>query len=123
MSIQGEFELLANVDKLEKGFDRRARKAVKSGGELFLDELKKNTPVSNEDHSGLGPLVNHAKTSGVSIRTGNYSVSVGYDNIKGRIAHFPNSGTSKQDPQHFVEKTQAQTREKILQEFIKELKV
>lgn len=123
MSVEGEAQMLLSVTQLTEGYDRRARKAVRSGGQMFAEKLKSDTPVSDEDHSGLGPLANHVKVGSVSIKTGDYSVDVGYDSSKGRIAHFPNSGTSKQSPQHFIEKTQSKMREPILIEFIKDLKV
>jgi len=123
MSIEGEAQMLLNVSNLTAGYDRRARTAVRNGAKMFAEKLKSDTPVSDEDHSGLGPLADHIKTASVSIKTGEYSVDVGYDSSKGRIAHFPNSGTSKQSPQHFIEKTQSEMREPILAEFIKDLKV
>lgn len=123
MSVTGLEEMLSGVAQLEKGFDRRARKAVREGAKVVGDDLTANTPVSDEDHSGKGPLAEHVTVSSVSVLTGDYTAKVGYDQVKGRIAHFPNSGTSKQDPQHFVEKTQEQSREKVLQTFISNLKV
>ncbi|MFT8869540.1 HK97-gp10 family putative phage morphogenesis protein [Liquorilactobacillus nagelii] len=123
MSVEGEAQMLLSVTQLTEGYDRRARKAVRSGGQMFAEKLKSDTPVSDEDHSGLGPLANHVKVGSVSIKTGDYSVAVGYDSSKGRTAHFPNSGTSKQSPQHFIEKTQSEMREPVLAEFIKDLKV
>lgn len=123
MTVTGLEEMLSGVAQLEKGFDRRARKAVRAGGKVVGDGLTANTPVSDEDHSGQGPLASHVKVGSVSVLTGDYTVDVGYDNVKGRIAHFPNSGTSKQDPQHFIEKTQESSREKVLQAFISNLKV
>ena len=59
----------------------------------------------------------------VSIKTGEYQAPVGYDKVKGPIAHFPNSGTSKQEPQHFIEETQEQTRDQVLQIFKDNLQV
>lgn len=123
MSVDGEAELLLAVDNLTKGYDRRARKAVKEGGQVFADILKPNTPVSNEDKTGKGPLAEHVTVTGVSVQAGGYEVQVGYDNVKGRIAHFPNAGTSKQDPQHFVEKSQQEARGPVLEAFVKNLKV
>ncbi|WP_099975306.1 HK97-gp10 family putative phage morphogenesis protein [Lactobacillus terrae] len=117
MTVTGIEEMLNNVTNIEKGFDRKARKAVQEGGKYFGDELQKNTPVSSEDRTGKGPLKDHVKVSNVSLKTGEYEVKVGYDKIKGRIAHFPNSGTTKQDPQHFIEETQAESKEKILEIF------
>jgi len=123
ITVTGLEEMLNGVHQMEKGFDRRARKAVRAGGKIVGDDLTSNTPVSGEDHSGKGPLKNHVKVGNVSVKTGDYTVDVGYDKTKGFIAHFPNSGTSKQTPQHFVEKTQEQSRDKVLQAFINNLKV
>lgn len=122
MDIKGEAELLLNIDKLTKGYDKRARKAVRDGADVFVDGLKKNTPVSDDDRPHTH-LTNDIKKGNVSIKTGEYSVDVGYGKEEGPIAHFPNSGTSKQDPQHFIEETQAQERNAILMEFIKNLKL
>ena len=123
MTVTGAEELLSNIQELQVGFDRKARKAVRQGAKYFGDELTSDTPVSNEDHSGKGPLKDHVKVASVSVKTGDYSADVGYDKVKGFIAHFPNSGTSKQDPQHFVEKTQDKTKDGVLQIFVDNLKV
>lgn len=123
MSVTGAEELLNNIKVLKAGYDRKARKAVREGGKFFGKTLADDTPVSAEDHSGKGPLRDHTKVGSVSLKTGEYEVPVGYDNVKGRIAHFPNSGTSKQDPQHFIEKTQDKTRNGVLDIFAKNLKV
>ncbi|MGV3336694.1 HK97-gp10 family putative phage morphogenesis protein [Latilactobacillus curvatus] len=122
MTVEGEAAMLLAVDNLTKDFDRRARRAVKEGGEVFADILKKNTPVSNEDKTGKGPLAEHVKVTGVSVKSGDYEVGVGYDKQKGQIAHFPNSGTSKQDPQHFIEEAQQEARGPVLETFVKNLK-
>lgn len=123
MSVTGVEELLHNVQVLQSGYDRKARKAVREGGKYFGETLAEDTPVSTEDHSGKGPLRDHMKVGSVSLKTGEYEVPVGYDKVKGPIAHFPNSGTSKQDPQHFIEKTQDKTRDGVLDIFVKNLKV
>jgi len=123
VTVTGAEELLNNIKVLETGYDRKARKAVREGGQYFGKVLAEDTPVSTEDHSGKGPLRDHMKVGSVSLKTGEYEVPVGYDKVKGPIAHFPNSGTSKQDPQHFVEKTQEESREKVLETFVTNLKV
>lgn len=115
--------MLNNVKALEAGYDRKARKAVKSGAEIFGQQLAENTPVSSVDHSGKGSLKQHMKVGSVSVKTGEYEAPVGYDKVKGNIAHFPNSGTSKQEPQHFIEETQSETKDKILQTFKDNLQV
>lgn len=123
MTVTGIEEMLSNVKTLEAGFDRKARKSMREGARFFGEQLAENTPVSSIDHSGKGHLKQHMKVGSVSIKTGEYQAPVGYDKVKGPIAHFPNSGTSKQEPQHFIEETQEQTRGQVLQIFKDNLQV
>ncbi len=123
MAVTGEAELMANLERLEKTEERKARKATRDGAKVFEERLKANTPVSNEDHSGMTPLREHTKKGNLKTNGGEYEVDVGYDRQKGYIAHFPNSGTSKQKPQHFVEKSQEESKAAILSKFVEDLQV
>ncbi|MCH4170667.1 MAG: HK97 gp10 family phage protein [Lactobacillus sp.] len=123
MSVTGDAEILLNIQKLSDGYDRKARKAVRAGAKTFGDQLKGNTPRSNEDRTGKVPLAQDVKVGSVTISSGEYEAQVGYGTEKGPIAHFPNSGTSKQSPQHFVEETQEQARAAVLMDFIENLRV
>ena len=71
----------------------------------------------------MTPLKDHTKKGNLKTTGGEYSIDVGYDKEKGWIAHFPNSGTSKQKPQHFVEKSQEQSKTEILAKFVEDLQV
>lgn len=121
MSVEGELEMLLNIEKLEKGYSLKARRAVTKGAEHFAKKLKENTPVSDVE-SDIGHLAEHIKVLGTSVKTGEFEAMIGYDKQKGRIAHFPNSGTSRQPAQHFIEKTQAEELKAIQAIFVKELK-
>lgn len=123
MAVTGEAELIANLEKLEKTEEKKARKAARDGAKVFQKTLKSNTPVSSEDHSGMTPLREHTKKGNLKTNGGEYEVDVGYDRQKGYIAHFPNSGTSKQKPQHFVEKSQEESKTAILSKFVEDLQV
>ncbi|MGN1282381.1 MAG: HK97-gp10 family putative phage morphogenesis protein [Limosilactobacillus sp.] len=123
MSVTGEAELIANLERLEKAEEKKARKATRDGAKVFEEKLKANTPVSTEDHSGMTPLREHTKKGNLKTNGGEYEVDVGYDRQKGYIAHFPNSGTSKQKPQHFVEKSQEESKTAILSKFVEDLQV
>lgn len=123
MAVTGEAELMSNLERLEKTEERKARKATRDGAKVFEERLKANTPVSNEDHSGMTPLREHTKKGNLKTNGGEYEVDVGYDRQKGYIAHFPNSGTSKQKPQHFVEKSQEESKTAILSKFVEDLQV
>ncbi|WP_431814583.1 HK97-gp10 family putative phage morphogenesis protein [Limosilactobacillus portuensis] len=123
MAVTGEAELIANLEKLQKTEEKKARKATRDGANVFEEKLKNFTPVSSEDHSGMTPLKDHTKKGNLKTTGGEYSIDVGYDKEKGWIAHFPNSGTSKQKPQHFVEKSQEQSKTEILAKFVEDLQV
>ena len=123
MAVTGEAELIANLEKLQKTEENKARKATRDGANVFEEKLKDFTPVSNEDHSGMTPLKDHTKKGNLKTAGGEYSIDVGYDKDKGWIAHFPNSGTSKQKPQHFIEKSQEQSKTEILAKFVEDLQV
>ncbi|MBB1070686.1 HK97 gp10 family phage protein [Limosilactobacillus sp. RRLNB_1_1] len=124
MAVTGEAELIANLQKLEKTEEKKARQATRDGAQVFQDKLKQYTPVAKTgDHSGKPPLKDHTKHGNLKTAGGDYSVDVGYDKDKGWIAHFPNSGTSKQHPQHFIEKAQNASKKEILAKYIEDLQV
>lgn len=124
MAVTGEAELIANLEKLDKTEEKKARKAARDGAKVFQDKLKENTPVAKSgDHSGMTPLAEHTKHGNLKTTDGDYSVDVGYDKEKGWIVHFPNSGTAKQHPQHFIEKAQEQAKNEVLARFIEDLQV
>lgn len=123
MAVTGENELIANLEHLEKTEEKKARKATRDGAKVFENKLKANTPVSPEDHSGMTPLHEHTKKGNLKTTAGEYQVDVGYDKKKGWVAHFPNAGTAKQRPQHFIEKSQEESKKDILGKFVEDLQV
>lgn len=123
MAVIGENELIANLEHLEKTEEKKARKATRDGAKVFEDKLKANTPVSPEDHSGMTSLREHTKKGNLKTAAGEYQVDVGYDKKKGWVAHFPNAGTAKQRPQHFIEKSQEESKKDILGKFVEDLQV
>lgn len=124
MAVTGEAELIANLNKLEKTEEKKVRKATRDGAKVFQEKLKEVTPVAKSgDHSNMTPLAEHTKHGNLKTSDGDYSMDVGYDKEKGWIAHFPNAGTAKQHPQHFIEKARAQSKKEILAKYIEDLKV
>lgn len=123
MPVTGEMELIHNLEMLDKTVEKKARKATRDGASVFEEELKDVTPIGKNDHSGMTPLKEHTKKGSLRASSGDYEMPVGYDKEKGWIAHFPNSGTSKQRPQHFVERAQESSKQKVLQKFIEDLRL
>lgn len=124
MAVTGEDELISALEKLDKSEERKARKATRDGATVFEEKLKQNTPVAKYgDHSGMTPLAEHTKKGNLKTAGGEYSVDVGYDKEKGWIAHFPNAGTAKQKPQHFIEKSQEDAKTEVLAKFVEDLQV
>src|SRR5699024_11467528 len=70
MAVTGEAELMANLERLEKTEEAKARKATRDGAKVFEERLKANTPVSNEDHSGKTPLRGHTKRGNLKTTGG-----------------------------------------------------
>ena len=93
---------------------------ARNGAEAFREVLVSNTPVSSTDGEHLR---DHTKKSNLKSSTGVFQQDIGYDKETGWRAHFPNSGTVKQKPQHFIEKSREQAVGKVRREFIEALKV
>lgn len=124
VTVTGDKEMLAYLARLDKSVDAKSRKAVRDGAGIFKDRLVDNTPVyPGKDHSGKTPLAKHVVTGNLRTATGEVEQNVGYDKEKGYIAHFPNSGTSKQDPQNFIEDTQIEVTDTIIAKFIEDLQL
>lgn len=125
VTVKGDKELIAAFERLDKTVDTKARKATRDGAKVFEQRLKADTPrdKTGTDHSGMTPLAEHTKIGNLRGSTGNLEIQVGYDTEKGYIAHFPNSGTSKQPAQHFIEKAQAESKQPVLSKFVEDLRL
>lgn len=125
MSVTGEEQILSNLLKHKNYIEKNSRKAVRNGAEAFRETLVKNTPISKSDKemSDKEHLFRHTKKGNLKAATGEFQQDVGYDKEIGWRAHFPNSGTVKQKPQHFVEKSREQAKSEVQKEFIKALKI
>lgn len=125
VTVRGDKELIAAFERLDKTVDTKARKATRDGAKVFEQRLKADTPrdKTGTDHSGMTPLAEHTKIGNLRGSTGNLEIQVGYDTEKGWIAHFPNSGTSKQPAQHFIEKAQAESKRPVMAKFVEDLKL
>lgn len=123
LTLKGDQEMAAKIERLNYGVQRDARKALRDGAEVYEKALKANTPIYNGPDADNVHLADDTTHTGVSISTGDLTVEVGYGAKTGYYAHFPNFGTSKQDPQHFIEKTNEEAKQAVLEAFLKNLKV
>lgn len=125
VTVKGDKDLIAAFERLDKTVDTKARKATRDGAKVFEQRLKTDTPrdKTGTDHSGMTPLAEHTRIGNLRGSTGNLEIPVGYDTEKGWIAHFPNSGTSKQPAQHFIEKAQAEAKRPVIAKFVEDLKL
>ena len=133
--MTGEDEMQAALKRFAASETSKARKAVKAGGEVLMDELEKNTPIGDgkTDRSWKAQrqtntdakhdhLKNDIAAKGVTSVGGEFEQMVGYGSEEGWRAHFPNSGTWKQKPQRFIEKSQAAAKPKVLAKFVEEMR-
>lgn len=123
MTVTGDAELIDKIDALKYGIDRDARKAIREGADAFAEELRGETPVWSGEKADPKHMRDDIRATGVRDVDGELEAKVGYGKETGYRVHFPNSGTSRQDPQHFVEETQSKMRGKVVQIFLKHLKV
>ncbi len=115
-------DLTTITAKLQFGVAKEARAAVRDGAQKFADKLKSNTPEWDGETDMSGHLRDDIKLSSVRETSGVTEVDVGYGKNTGWRAHFPNSGTSMQDPQHFIEETQEVMRPVVIAAFLSHLK-
>lgn len=123
MTVTGEADMLVKIQALNFGLQKNARAALRDGAEEFAASLRGGTPVWSGETDDSTHMRDDIQTSNVRDRGGNLEVDVGYGKETGYRVHFPNSGTSKQSPQHFVEETQQKMRQPILETFVSHLKV
>ncbi|WP_057820038.1 HK97-gp10 family putative phage morphogenesis protein [Schleiferilactobacillus perolens] len=124
LKITGDDEMIAAIEELNFGVQKRAKKALVDGAEAYEKVLKAKTPEyvagPNADNVHAADDVTH---SSVSQTTGDLSVDVGYGPKSANYIRFPNWGTTKQDPQHFMEAAQEEATTPVLEAFLKNLKV
>lgn len=95
--------ILANLTKLQVKAPRVAREAVTEVAEEFADELRANTP---ESENLFGHLADEVVVTGFKgANQGIISKDIGYGQKTGWRSHFPDEGTIYQTPQGFKEKT------------------
>ncbi|WP_338217941.1 HK97-gp10 family putative phage morphogenesis protein [Lacticaseibacillus salsurivasis] len=123
MTVSGDSDLLAKIEALDNGMQKDARAAIRDGAEIFANALKTDTPVWSGETDDPTHMRDDIHATGVRDRGGILESDVGYGQQTGFRVHFPNNGTAKQDPQHFVEETQEKTRDEILEAFVSHLKV
>lgn len=123
MTVTGDLDLLAKIEALDNGMQKDARAAIRDGAEIFTNALKTDTPVWSGETDDPTHMRDDIQATSVRDRGGILESDVGYGQQTGFRVHFPNNGTAKQDPQHFVEETQEKTRDEILKAFVSHLKV
>ena len=100
---KGLDNILANLTKLQVKAPRVAREAVTEVAEEFADELRANTPESEDL---FGHLADEVVVTGFKgANQGIISKDIGYGQKTGWRSHFPDDGTIYQAPQGFKEKT------------------
>lgn len=123
MTVTGDADMIAKLNALELGVQRNARAAIKDGADKFATALRTDTPVWDGETDAPMHMRDDIRATSVRDVGGDLESDVGYGQETGPRVHFPDSGTSKQAPQHFVEETQDKMRDVVLQTFLTHLKV
>ncbi|MEC1663350.1 HK97-gp10 family putative phage morphogenesis protein [Bacillus halotolerans] len=110
--LQGLAETEKALDKLARRSTKAKKIAVLEGGKIFAEGLERNTPPGrNSKHNP------HMKDNVVYSKPredGEVYVSVGYSKETASRMHFSNFGTIKQPPQHYMERTENQYAQEVM---------
>ncbi|MEZ0117817.1 UNVERIFIED_ORG: HK97 gp10 family phage protein [Heyndrickxia coagulans] len=109
------------IDKALKDMGKREKRArntaLKKAGEALADRLRQNTPIDNDDKNKM-----HLKDDIIVSNVDKYGeIKVGFGHETYWRAHFVELGTIKQRPQHFIEQTEQEMQDKIMEIIQKEL--
>ena len=114
MAYVDSSEVTNGIKKVQQSIRKAEKEAITEATKLVANQLEKNTPKSKE---GTDHAKNHVVKSGVK----DGMAEVGFDkDIAWRI-HFIEFGTIKQRPQGFVQKTQTQVEQEVVEIITKAL--
>ncbi|MGL9912621.1 HK97-gp10 family putative phage morphogenesis protein [Enterococcus sp. DIV0213h] len=107
-------EVTNGIKKVQKTIRKAEKEAITEATKLVANQLEKNTPKSKE---GTDHAKNHVVKSGVK----DGMAEVGFDKEVAWRIHFIEFGTIKQRPQGFVQKTQTQVEQEVVEIITKAL--
>lgn len=119
VEIKGLRELLSNLDKKEDDILSSMRKANLAGGDVIVEELRKNVPKSGYGGAkAQARLVSAVTKSGNKTDKGTFEpyVDVGFNRSANFRAHFQEFGTIFQAPQGYMAKTVQAVEGKVAKE-------
>lgn len=105
---------LRNMGSQEK---KVRNKALKKAGNKLASRLRDNTPIDPRDNNKK-----HMKDDIIVSGVDQYGeVTIGFGKETYWRAHFVELGTIKQRPQHFIENTEQEMRDKVMEIIREEL--
>lgn len=107
-------EVDKGLKKIQKSIRKAEKEAITEATKVVAKQLEKNTPKSKD---GKDHAKNHVIQSGVK----DGMAEVGFDKEVGWRMHFVEFGTIKQRPQGFVQKTQSQVEQEVIEIITKAL--
>lgn len=107
-------DVTKGLKKVQQSIRKAEKEALKEAANHVANELEKNTPKSKE---GTDHAKNHVVKSGVK----DGMAEVGFDKDVAWRIHFIEFGTIKQRPQGFVQKTQTQVEQEVVEIITKAL--
>lgn len=105
------------LKQAQKNISKVQNKALEEAEKLIADKLKENTPVWNGSKSQGkrgAYMLEHAKDHIVYSKVKNGMAEVGFDDEVAWRVHFVEFGTIKQLPKAFVQKTQIQVEQEVI---------
>ena len=107
-------DVTKGLKKVQQSIRKAEKEALKEAANHVANQLEKNTPKSKD---GKDHAKDHVIQSGVK----DGMAEVGFDKEVGWRMHFVEFGTIKQRPQGFVQKTQSQVEQEVIEIITKAL--
>lgn len=114
MSYVDTSEVAKGLKKIQRSIRKAEKEALTEAANHVANQLEMNTPKSKEG-------TDHAKDHVVQSSIKDGMAEVGYDKEVAWRIHFVEFGTIKQRPQGFVQKTQSQVEQEVVEIITKAL--
>lgn len=106
------------LKKVQKQLNKAEKRAVEEARDLIVSKLKANTPVwDGKKYNGKrgNYMQKHAKDHVTYSKVKEGSAEVGFDDDVAWRVHFIEFGTVRQLPKGFVQKTQIQIEQEVIE--------
>ncbi|KMT58901.1 HK97-gp10 family putative phage morphogenesis protein [Paenilisteria newyorkensis] len=120
--VDGLEELQRNLVKLQLNNKKAAKRGVILASNVVKKNLEANTPYDSDSKTGEHLREDVQVTAVTGMGRGTVSSDIGFGRKTGRRFHYPEFGTTKQEPLGFAQKTIEQSKAEVLAIYANEVR-